>query len=273
MRRNGVSCMSSISSNNAKQYGDSRKLAARARLHQDYTIAEVPWFSWVAGHLPVNAGDRVLDIGCGPGWFWAAAANLLPETLELTLADLSPGMVREAVERCKALPFESVTGRQAAAAALPFEDGAFDAVIAMHMLYHLDEPAARIADMFRVLKPGGFLAVTTNGAGNMREIYELTRVFGSAPADPAAVAFDYDKAERLMGSQFGNVTMSQYPARLRITEPEDVFLALTSYPPGESAGASQQAALRDAIEQAFRRGNGVLEAGKETGLFLSKKAA
>lgn len=61
--------------NNAKQYGDSRKLAARARLNQEHTITETPWFEWVAGRLPFKPGMKVLDIGCGPGWFWASIAD------------------------------------------------------------------------------------------------------------------------------------------------------------------------------------------------------
>ena len=126
--------------------------------------------------------------------------------------------------------------------------------------------------MYRVLKPGGWLAVTTNGAGNMRAMYALTTVFGSAPSDPAGVAFGYDTAERLMRSQFANVTMSEHPSRLRITDPEDVFLALTSYPPGDGADAAQLAALREAIAEAFARGNGVLDVPNERALFLSRKA-
>lgn len=264
--------MSSITSGNAEQYGDSRKLAARARLNSEYTVAEIGWFPWVAKQLPLNAEDSVLDVGCGPSWFWAAAANELPEKLNLTLSDLSPGMVQEAVERCRPLPFASVTGQQADATALPFEDGSFDAVIAMHMFYHLADPSKGVAEMYRVLKPGGFLAVTTNGAENMRELYALTTVFGSAPADPAGAAFGYDAAERFMQAQFGNVSMAQHPARLRVTEQEDVFLALTSYPPGDRAGEAQLAAFRDAITEAFQAGNGVLEVGKESGLFISRKA-
>lgn len=262
--------MSSTTADNERQYGDSRKLAARARLH-NYTVADVPWFAWVARQLPFKAGDRVLDIGCGPGWFWAAVADTLPEELEMTLADLSPGMVEEAVERCRSLPFKSVAGRQAEAADLPFDDGTFDAVIAMHMLYHVADPAAAIAEIHRVLRPGGFLAVTTNGAGNMRALYELTAVFGSAPSEPVAAVFGFDTAERLMRAQFGNVAKSQHPATLRITDPEDVFLALTSYPPGENASRPQQEALREAIGRAFLKGNGVLEARKEMGLFLGRK--
>jgi SAM-dependent methyltransferase len=102
-----------VSAGNAKQNGDSRKVAARARLNKEYTIAQTAWFPWVVTQLPLNFGDRVLDMGCGPGWFWAATAGVLPEKLDLTLADLSPGMVDEAVGRCKALPFGSVRGHQA----------------------------------------------------------------------------------------------------------------------------------------------------------------
>jgi ubiquinone/menaquinone biosynthesis C-methylase UbiE len=263
--------MSSITSGNATQYGDSRKLAARARLIGEYTIAEVGWFPWVAKQLPLRPGNRVLDVGYGPGWFWAATAKELPEKLDLTLSDLSVGMVQEAVERCQTLPFESVTGRQADATALPFEDSSFDAVVAMHMLYHLATPSKGIAEAYRVLKPGGFLAVTTNGAGNMRKIYELTVVFGSPPIDPSGAAFGYDAAERLMQAQFGNVMMAQHPARLRVTRPEDVFLALTSYPPGDEADETQLDKFRSAINDAFQAGNGVLDVEKESALFISQK--
>jgi SAM-dependent methyltransferase len=164
-----------------------------------------------------------------------------------------------------------VTGRQAKAAALPFEDDSFDTVIAMHMLYHLPDPAAGIAEMFRVLKPGGSLAVTTNGVGNMRGLYELTTVFGSEPLDPSAAVFGYDRAEELMRARFGDVAFSQHPAAMRITNPEDVFLALTSYPPGDGASETQLDAFRAAIAAAFERSDGVLDVDKETGLFISKK--
>jgi len=264
--------VSSITSGNAEQYGDSRKLAARARLNSEYTVSEIGWFPWVAKQLPLKPGNNILDVGCGPGWFWEATAQELPQELNLTLSDLSPGMVQEAVERCRPLPFAAVTGRQSDTTALPFESGSFDAVIAMHMLYHVPDPSKGVAEMYRVLKSGGFLAVTTNGAGNMRELYALTTVFGSPPSDPAGTAFGYEAAEQIMQAQFGNVTMTQHPARLRVTEPEDVFLALTSYPPGDGANEAELAAFRDAIDKAFQAGKGVLEVGKESGLFISRKA-
>ena len=75
---------------------------------------------------------------------------------------------------------------------IPFADASFDAIIAMHMLYHVPDPAAAIAQMHRVLKPGGILAVTTNGAGNLRRMHELARAFGGAPHDPSSAAFSFD---------------------------------------------------------------------------------
>lgn len=265
--------MSSITSGNAAQYADSQKLAARGRLNREYTIAETGWFPWVARQLPLQPGANVLDIGCGPGWFWASVVNDIPEGVHLTLADQSSGMVEEALTRCNTLPFASVIGQQADAVALPFDDASFDLVIAMHMLYHIADQPTAIAEMSRVLQPGGTLAVTTNGIGNMREIYALTTVFGSPPVDPGGAGFSYERAEDLMRAEFGNVAFSQHPAHMRITEPEDVFLALTSYPPGDGADETQLVAFRDTIAAAFQRGGGVLEVGKETGLFLSRKAA
>jgi SAM-dependent methyltransferase len=181
-------------------------------------------------------------------------------------------MVREARERCGALKSWSVTGLEADAAVLPFADASFDAVVAMHMLYHVPDQAKAIAEMHRVLKRGGLLAVTTNGANNLRDLYAMTTVFGSEPVEPVAAIFGLDIAEQRMRAQFGNVTRQIQPARLRVTSPEDVFLALTSYPPGDGAPQEQLAAFRAAIDTAFVRGNGVLDVAKEVGLFLSRKA-
>ncbi len=254
-----------------KQYADSRKLAARARLNQEYTISELPWFPWVAQQLQFENSDSVLDVGCGAGWFWTSVAETLPRTLTLTLVDASAGMIAEALKHCSELPLKSVEGRIADVVALPFKDNSFNCVIAMHMLYHASNPAAGIAEISRVLKPGGWLAVTTNGAGNKREIHELANALGGMACDPAAQTFGCDTAVRMMQDCFGNVELRMYPARMCITDPDDLFLALTSYPPGDEADDIELAGFRKAIDNAFRSNNGVLEVRIETGLLLSRK--
>ena len=257
---------------NEQQYADSRKLAARAKLF-DYAVEQVPWWRWVADNAALETGDRVLEVGCGPGWFWAAAADVVPSDLELTLTDLSPGMVAEAVTKVGGLGRHRLASAVADVSDLPFADASFNAVIAMHMFYHVADPARGMAEIARVLAPGGRAIVTTNGRDNMRELYALSAAaFGVAASDPAAAIFGFEEAEALMRAQFGNVTAHRHPARLHITEPDHVFASLTSYPPGEDAPEDQREALRAAIAAAFARGNGVFDVTKETAVFVSRKS-
>lgn len=262
--------MPSITEVPASQYSDSSKLAARARMHE-FGHAEVPWGTWVARHLPVKEGASILDVGCGPGWFWANASEALPFGLSLTLFDQSAGMVDEAMERCRALPFASIAGKTGDAVALPFADASFDAVIAMHMLYHVADQAKAMSEFHRVLKPGGTLLVTTNGMDNMRELYRLTTIFGSPPHDPAAEAFGFEQGQSLIQNQFGNVVLDTHPATMRVTDPEVVFLALTSYPPGETAPPDQQQAFRRSIEAEFAAGGGGMDVTKQVGVLTAVK--
>lgn len=262
--------MSTITQGMASHYSDSSKLAARARLAGGFGQAETPWFTWVARHLDLSPGDAILDVGCGPAWFWPEASRVLPAGLSLTLLDQSQGMIDEALERCRDFPI-TLSGVKADATALPFPDASFNAVIAMHMLYHVDDQKKAIEEFHRVLRPGGMLLVTTNGTDNMQELYRLTTVFGSKPIDPAAAAFGFERAEDLMRERFGNAELVVHPQTMRVTDPEVVYLALTSYPPGETAPPEQQAAFRRAIDAAFAQNDGALDVTKQVGAIPSRK--
>lgn len=261
--------MVSLSTGMAEQYGDGYRLAARARLFSHRAEEGEAWLPWVARHLPIGAGARLLDVGCGPGKIWDAVAPCLPGDVMLTLTDLSPGMVAAAQARCALHPFAAVQGQVASADALPFEDASFDGVVAMHMLYHLRDPESAVAEMQRVLRPGGFVAVTTNGVANLHQFYALGTVVGGMPQDPATLSFGFDEASRIMNRWFDRVAFHLSAGRLRITSREDVYLALTSFPPGDSADADRLAALRGAIDAAFEAAGGVLDVEKESGLFVA----
>jgi SAM-dependent methyltransferase len=91
-------------------------------------------------------GRRTLDLGCGEGRVGRA---LIPLGHRLVAVDSSPGMVALAAETQEALVAD--------ATALPFEDGAFDLVVAFMSLMDMDDPDAALAEAARVLEPGGRL--------------------------------------------------------------------------------------------------------------------
>ena len=251
------------------QYRDSARLAVRARLHARYST--IDWFDWVADRLHFAEGARVLDIGCGAGWFWAQAAPRLPAGLALTIADQSAGMVAEAVQRLSSVDrYAQVDGRVADAAALPFSTSSFDAVIAMHVLHHVPEPARAVDEMARVLRPGGRVVVTTNGRGNLGSIFSLaSRAFGVPAMDPAVDALGIHEAASLLGRHFARVDVARFEDLYAISDPEDVFAYLTSLPPGIDAPAAQRDALRRLIAEDFA-GGGTLQARRQAGLVVAR---
>ena len=105
--------------------------------------------------LPLEPADQVLDVGCGTGALLHAVKH---QHSGITLAgvDPVPGMLDVARGR---LP-EDVELREAWAERLPFEDGRFDAIVSCNMFHYIREPRAALAEMHRVLRPGGRLMIT-----------------------------------------------------------------------------------------------------------------
>ena len=109
----------------------------------------------------VTAGQRVLDVGCGPG---ALTAELVSRLGEASVAAVDPSepFVAAALERNP-----GVDVRRASAEQLPFEDGAFDAAIAQLVVHFMTNPVGGVTEMRRVTRAGGVVAacVWDHGSG------------------------------------------------------------------------------------------------------------
>ena len=101
----------------------------------------------------VDVGTRVLDVATGPGWVAAQAAE---RGASVVGVDVSGAMIARARSANPGLEF-----RWADAHELPFAEASFDAVVGNLAVMHLSRPARAMAEFVRVLRPGGWLVLTT----------------------------------------------------------------------------------------------------------------
>src|SRR5712675_1316568 len=105
----------------------------------------------------VQADQRVLDVACGTGVVAITAARLGAKTSGL---DLTPELLEQARENSKVAGVES-DWREGDVEQLPFGDASFDVVMSQFGHIFAPRPSLAIAEMLRVLKPGGTIAFST----------------------------------------------------------------------------------------------------------------
>jgi SAM-dependent methyltransferase len=173
-----------------RQYETEANLAARKRV---YANSEGPsaldaTFDAVAEVSP----GRVLEVGGGEG---ELAERILHELgAQLVAVDQSERMVE--IQRGKGLD-----ARVADVQELPFGDGEFDVVLAAWMLYHVPNLDHALAEIARVLRPGGRLVAVTNAIDHIQELWDL------AGREPSIRRFTFrsENGERALRRHFVHV--------------------------------------------------------------------
>lgn len=156
------------------------------------------WGPVVAAAAGIGPGERVIDVACGTGALTLAAAERAGPRGSVVGLDLNPEML--AVARGKP---SAIDWCEAPAEALPFPDADFDAVVSQFGLMFFADPVAALAEMRRVLRPGGRLAVavcdgidTSPGYATLASL--LDRLFGRDVGDALRAPFALGDPSRLL---------------------------------------------------------------------------
>jgi SAM-dependent methyltransferase len=145
-----------------EQYASERNLCARQAIYEDFEGEDAPdvVFRTIAELKP----RRVLEVGGGPG---ELAQRLVEELgVELAFVDQSERMVALARER-------DLDAQVGDVQSLPFADASFDTAVAAWMLFHAADLDQALAELARVLEPGGRLVAVTNGTDHLRELRDV----------------------------------------------------------------------------------------------------
>lgn len=252
-----------------EQYRDDANLGTRIGLHSRYSVNSYGWHSWVFDQLPALEDRRVLEIGAGTGDLWLLNADRVPASTHVLLTDRSAGILASTWSRVSARRPDWLALR-ADMHDLPFPDEAFDVVVANHVLYHASDVGHAVAEMARVLRPGGRLVCSTNGQRHMRELDELAAAtISSWTPDRSAEVFGLENGEEHLDRRFRDIERLDYADALEVTEAQDLLAySVSLLSPTTVDRSEQEAFLRAARERIAGWGHFFVE--KQSGLFRAQ---
>lgn len=253
------------------QYRDSSNLDARVMIHRRFSTNSYGWFKWVfdvVAKTPDNA--RILELGCGPGYLWKENISRIPAGWNVTLSDLSSGMLdaawRNLVVTGRAFKFEEIDAQS-----IPYKDETFDAIVANHMLYHVPDRPKAIAEIKRVLKPAGRLITTTVSENHMKEMMDWFRqVHISKSWESFANSFTLESGLVQLQPFFSEIRLSRYEDNLHITEIEPIMAYIHSSIRVSELAEEELTKLQLDLEKELKE-KGRIFISKDSGLFEAVK--
>lgn len=206
------------------QYKDSKNTSIRIKLHEDYKVNQLGWYEWIYSCINIKSRDNVLEIGCGNGELWRVNKDKLPRDVNITLSDISPGMIHDAKENIKDSTLFSYQIFDCNH--IPYKDESFDILIANHMLFYLKDREAVFHEIKRVLKPGGTFICSTYGKEHMKEISELVREYDQRIMLSNVnlyEIFGLDNGKEELERYFDSVEKIKYYDYLKVNHAEPIF--------------------------------------------------
>ena len=114
----------------------------------------------ILDRVELKPGERVLELGPGPGMFSVEAARRLLPSGKLVVVDIQPEMVAKVEERIRQEGLENVEFHVASAYQLPLEDVSVDRAFLVTVLPEIPDRQQALMELHRVIKPGGVLSIT-----------------------------------------------------------------------------------------------------------------
>jgi SAM-dependent methyltransferase len=265
--------MSEVRSILQNHYQDASRLDARMQLHAKYSTNTHGFPAWVFEHLHLPLTCQVLEVGCGSGALWLANHHRIPAGWNVTLSDLSAGMLATAHHQLS--PYVHAWRFVVHdAEALPFADGSFAAIIANHMLYHVPNRSTAYAEFCRVLMPSGKLYAATHSKDTMRELEALVQRFHHPRSPASGIArpmndsrlpsgFNLEHGAAELSQWFSSVTLHRYADALVVPEAEPLVAYIRST---GRLTEDELTRFQDHVEDVMKR-NGPIRISKEVGMF------
>ncbi|KEY70488.1 hypothetical protein S7711_09989 [Stachybotrys chartarum IBT 7711] len=216
----------------------SANLSRRNALHAWNTHSQ-GWYSWVRDRLPKTG--TLLEIGAGMGELWRQPHHDIAG-LDLVLTDFSEAMCDE----LRKVPGAVVV--QCDAHNLPFDDASFDAVVANHMLYHLDDPDKALSEFARVLRPGGRVFIALNGEDHLPELFWVGAAIGRTSKIKSQARVKLDTAPGLLCKYFVDIKPERAPHAFAVPNAEPVLDYLSTVGDNGPLTAEEEGQVRSMVE-------------------------
>jgi ubiquinone/menaquinone biosynthesis C-methylase UbiE len=201
----------------------------------------------VRAALAAAEGDRVLDIGCGPGFYCAELAAEVGPTGSVVGIDGSSSMLALATRRCAGQP--NVEFHEADATSLPVPDASVDRALCVQVLEYVANPDVALAEMRRALRPSGRLVVWdidwATVSIHTEDPARMERVMRAFDEHLAHPSLPRTLAPRLRAAGFTDVEMQAHDFSTCELDPETygagVLAGIRAFVPGHQGITDEEA--------------------------------